>query len=215
MNIQVLLVDDHTLVRQGIRKVVEEDESIEVVGEADNGRTAVEMARGLRPDVILMDLSMPEMSGIEATRMLNTEQIPHRTIILSMHSSHRFVSESLGAGAKGYVLKDCAAEELIGAIRSVAANCVYLSPRVAGVIAQDYEQRLASRGTSPVAALSARERQVLQLLSEGKNTKEIAYALKVSMKTVETHRSNIMKKTGCRTVADLIRYAIREGISHL
>lgn len=215
MGIKVLLVDDHKLVREGIRKILEMEPSIEVVGETDNGRLATQLAKQLAPEVVVMDISMPEMNGIDAIRQITSEMPEVRCVVLSMHATPQFVTQALGAGAKGYVLKNAAVSELLEAVTTVSGNAVYLSPAVAGVIAHDYRNRYSE--TQPVAeiSISSRERQILQLFAEGKNTKQIAFILDLSVKTVESHRSNIMKKLNLHSLADLIKYAIRQGITSL
>jgi DNA-binding NarL/FixJ family response regulator len=230
---KVLLADDHRIVREGLRSLLEDQADIEVVGEADNGRTALEMAAEHEPDVVVMDVAMPQLNGIEATRRLINDQPDTKVVALSMHSDRRYVSEALKAGATAYLLKDGAFEELVTAIRSVVANKVYLSPRVAGVVVDDYVRRLpgdkpdpagngnaaAAGGTSdPYNAfqkLTAREREVLQLMAEGFATKEIATRLHVSVKTVETHRRQLMEKLQLYSVAEVTKYAIREGLTSL
>ena len=211
--IKILLVDDHTLVREGFRKLLETEASFEVVGETDNGRTAVKMTKEILPTVVLMDLAMPDMNGIEAIRQIKAEAPDAKILVLSMYSSRRFVTDSLGAGASGYLLKDAAARELIEAVQAVANDKVYLCTAVAGVIVKEYNKQ----GSGPQAAaqelLSSRENQVLQLIAEGQSTKEIAFILNLSVKTVEAHRAQLMKKLGLHTVADLVKYAIREGIT--
>jgi len=162
-----------------------------------------------------MDIAMPEMNGIEATRRLLVEKPGIRVLILSMHSARRFVVESLAAGAKGYLLKDCASEELVRGIRTVAADETFLSPKVADIIVRDYMKRLPESQQPDLAILSSREGEVLQLIAEGLNTKEIAFTLGVSAKTVETHRQQIMKKLNLYSIAELTRYAIREGLTPL
>jgi DNA-binding NarL/FixJ family response regulator len=232
---KVLLADDHRIVREGLRSLLESQPDLQVVAEASDGRQAVEMARDLSPDVVVMDVAMPQLNGIEATRQLAGEERGMKIVALSMHSDRRFVSEALKAGASGYVLKDGAFEELISAIRSVVADRVYLSPRVAGVVVDDYVRRLPARGTgasggaaaaqadsdaytpprSAFDALTPREREVLQLMAEGYATKEVAHRLHVSVKTVETHRRQIMEKLDLHSVAELTKYAIREGLTTL
>ncbi|MRR37867.1 response regulator transcription factor, partial [bacterium] len=175
---------------------------------------AMKLAVELKPDVVLMDLSMPDMNGIEATRRIAETSGGSRVLALSMHSDKRFVVESLAAGAKGYLLKDCASEELVGAIRTVAAGDTYLSPQIAGLIVSDYLDKGPSSPT-PSARLTTREREVLQLFAEGKSTKEVAFLLSVSVKTIETHRIQIMRKLNIRSLAELTKYAIREGITTL
>jgi len=215
MTIRILLADDHMIVREGMRSLLEKENDMEVVAVADNGRMALQLARELRPDVVVMDIAMPEMNGIEATRRLLGEKPGIRVLILSMHSARRFVVESLAAGAKGYLLKDCASEELVRGIRTVAADETYLSPKVADIIVRDYMKRLPESQKPDLAILSSREGEVLQLIAEGLNTKEIAFTLGVSAKTVETHRQQIMKKLNLYSIAELTRYAIREGLTPL
>lgn len=215
MTIRVLLADDHNIVREGLRSLLEKEPDIEVVAMADNGRTAVRLAGELKPDVAVLDIAMPEMNGIEATRRINRENPEIRVLTLSMHSARRFVTEALSAGAKGYLLKDCASEELVRAIRTIAADETYLSPKVAGLIVKDYLKHSPVTTPSADSCLTNREREILQLIAEGESTKEIAFKLGVSIKTVETHRQQIMKKLNLNGVADLTRYAIREGLTPL
>ncbi len=215
MTIRIILADDHLIVRDGMRYLLEKETDMIVAAMADNGRMALQLARELHPDVVIMDIAMPEMNGIEATRRLTGEMPEIAVLILSMHSARRYVVEALTAGAKGYLLKECASEELVRGIRTVAANETYLSPQVAGLIVKDYMKRLSENHTSPPVFLSSREREILQLVAEGKNTKEIAFTIGVSGKTVETHRQQIMKKLNLYSVAELTRYAIREGLSSL
>jgi DNA-binding NarL/FixJ family response regulator len=214
MMTRVLLVDDHKILRQGLRTLLEQEEDIHIVGEADNGRSSVKLAGELAPDVVIMDVAMPELNGIDATRRI-TEALPGaRVLALSMHSDGRYVKGMLQAGARGYILKDCAAEELTHAIRTVMANKVYVSPGVTGAIVEDYVRQL-SAATDGSASLSHREREVLQLLTEGGSTANIAAELHLSVKSIETHRKRIMDKLGLRSIAELTKYAIREGITAL
>lgn len=215
MNIKVLLVDDHKIVREGLRSLLEKENDITIVAEADNGRTAVQRAIEILPDVVVMDIAMPEMNGIEATRRITAENPEIRVLALSMHSARRFVSEALSVGAKGYLLKDCAADELVRGIRTVAADKIYLSPDIADQIVKDYVKNLPDSQPAALNVLSTREKEVLQLIAEGRNTKEIAFTLNVSIKTIETHRQQIMKKLNLQSVAGLTRYAIREGLTPL
>lgn len=217
MSIRVLIADDHKIMLAGLRSLLEKQTDIEVVGEADNGRKAVQMAQEQNPDVVVMDVSMPDLNGIEATTQI-IESLPEtRVIALSMHSDKRFVMGMLRAGASGYLLKDCASQELANAIVQVAGGKKYLSPEITGVVIDDF---LLGRGSSEEVAtaasqLSPREREVLQLIAEGWSTKQIASHLYVSIKTIETHRRQIMKKLDLHSIADLTKYAIREGLTSI
>jgi len=215
MTIRVLLADDHNIVREGLMSLLEKEPDIDIVAMADNGRTAVQLAGEMKPNVAVLDIAMPEMNGIEATRRISQDVPEIKVLALSMHSARRFVTEALSAGAKGYLLKDCAAEELVRAIRTVAANETYLSPKVAGLIVKDYLKHSPDSAPSAESFLTNREREILQLIAEGESTKEIAFKIGVSIKTVETHRQQIMKKLNLHSVAELTRYAIREGITPL
>ncbi|HET6418560.1 MAG TPA: response regulator transcription factor [Geobacteraceae bacterium] len=215
MTIRILLADDHKIVREGLNSLLGREPDMEVVAMADNGRTAVQLAGQLMPDIAVIDIAMPDMNGIEATRRISAENREVKVLSLSMHSARRFVVEALSAGAKGYLLKDCAFDDLVRAIRTVAGNETYLSPKVAGLIVKDYLKRSPESAPPAVSLLSSREREVLQLIAEGESTKEIAYTLGVSIKTAETHRQQIMKKLNLHSVAELTRYAIREGITPL
>jgi len=213
--IRIVLADDHDVVRAGIRGILGRQSTIEVVGEASNGREALQMARDLKPNIIVMDIAMPELNGLEATRQIVAAEVDVKVLILSMHSSRQFVSEVLKAGASGYLLKNNALRELPIAIAAVSAGKVYLSPGVAELVVEDYVRHVPATGKVAFSTLSAREREVLQLLAEGKTSKEIANALTVSVKTVESHRSQIMDKLGIRTVAELTKFAVREGLTPL
>jgi len=213
MKTKILLADDHRIVREGLRSLLEAEDDMQVVGEADNGRRAIEMAEATGPDVVVMDIGMPELNGIEATRRIVHDSPNIRVVALSMHSDRRFMGEILKAGASGYLLKDGAFEELAGAIRIVMSKKMYLSPRIADVVVEDYVRHLPRAEPSVFAALTPREREVLQLLAEGKATKQAAAALHVSVKTVETHRRQIMTKLDIHSVAELTKYAIREGLT--
>ncbi|WP_298266666.1 response regulator transcription factor [Geobacter sp.] len=216
MSIKVVVVDDHKIMREGLRSLLERENDLLVVGEADTGRQAIQCVSDTAPDLVLMDLSMPEMNGIEATRRIVEEFPDVRVLALSMHSDRRFIEEALAAGACGFLLKDCAFDELVVAIREVTAGRYYLSPRIAGVVVSDFLGRHGRPQPVPAARrLTPREREVLQLVAEGKNTKEIAFALGVSVKTVETQRTQIMKKLKMGSVAELTKYAIREGLTSL
>ena len=215
MNIKVLLADDHKIVRDGLRTLLENHPEITVVGEAEDGRETVQLVQKLAPAVVIMDIGMPDLNGIEATRQIIAEHPHIKVVALSMHSDRRFVSEMLKAGASAYLLKDCAFEELVQAIRLAMSNRIYLSPGVADVVIKDYVNHTPAPTQSVFSVLSTREREVLQLLSEGKRTSHIAELLHISIKTVETHRQQIMHKLGMRSVAELTKYAIREGLTSL
>ncbi|MEW6327251.1 MAG: response regulator transcription factor [Thermodesulfobacteriota bacterium] len=212
MDISILLVDDHTIVREGIRALLEKRPDMKVLGEADNGRTAVRLARELRPDVILMDVAMPGLNGIEATRQIMNEAPDVKVLALSIHSDRRLVLGMLKAGASGYLLKDCTFAELIRAVKCVKDNQTYLSPTIAHIVVKDYLHKMSEAEFSIFSALTNREREVAQLMAEGKTTKQIASALHVSTKTVETHRQQIMKKLKIHSIAELVKLAIREGL---
>ncbi len=208
---RVLLADDHKILRQGLRTLLEQEKDIQIVGEADNGRSSVKLTGELAPDVVIMDVAMPDLNGIDATRRITEADPRTRVLALSMHSDGRYVKGMLQAGARGYILKDCAAEELTHAIRTVMAGQVYVSPGVTGTIVNDYVRQLTA--ADEPAILTRREREVLQLLAEGGSTANIAAGLHLSVKTIETHRKRIMDKLDLRSIAELTKYAIREGIT--
>jgi len=211
---KIIIADDHKIVREGLRALIDKQQGMEVVGEADNGRLVVQMAKDLSPDVVIMDIAMPDMNGIEASRSILAELNNVKIIGLSMHSDRRFVVEMLKAGASGYLLKDCAFEELIQAIRTVHSDHIYLSPEISDIMIKDYVHNI-SDSPSVFSLLTTREREVFQLLAEGKSTKEIAFALGVSIKTVETYRQQVMEKLDIHSIAELTKFAIREGITSL
>ena len=215
MRTRVLLVEDQKITRQGLRSLLDTNTAIEVVGEAESGRKAIELTKKLRPEVVIMDISMPDLNGIEATRQIMADDAKLKIIALSMHADRQYVAKMLEAGASGYLLKDCAFDELEIAIKTVMKNHTYLSPKIAGVVVKDYVVRLTASEALAQTELTPREREVLQLLTEGKTTKEIAYRLKLSGKTVEAHRKNIMEKLDVHSVAELTKYAIRHGITSL
>jgi DNA-binding NarL/FixJ family response regulator len=215
MNIRILLVDDHKITRQGLRLLLEKQQDMEVVGEAEDGRTAVSLVRELVPSVVIMDVSMPDLNGMEATRQIIAQSPDVKIIALSMHSDMLFVTEMLKSGASGYLLKDCAFEELARAIQAVVTGKTYLSPSISGVVVDDYLHRLSRADFSDSEVLTDREREVLQLMAEGKSTKQIALKLHISVKTVETHRRQMMNKLDIHTVAELTKYAIRKGLTSL
>lgn len=215
MSIKILLADDHKIVRDGLRSLLEKQPNMEVVAEAEDGRKAVKLAIRRRPQVVIMDISMPDLNGIEATRQM-LKELPHlKVIALSMHSDRRYILGMFQAGASGFLLKDCAFEELACAINTVVASQPYLSPSVAGAVIEDFVRSTSPTASSATDVLTAREREVLQLLAEGWSTKEIASHLHVSVKTVETHRRRIMEKLGLHGIAEITKYAIREGLTSL
>ena len=213
MTIRIVLADDHAIVREGLRSLLGEREDMEVVGEAGDGRSAIKLTRQLRPDVVVMDIGMPELNGIETTRQIAVDVPAAKIIGLSMHAESRIVAEMFCAGASGYLLKECIAEELIRAIQTVVANRTYLSPSISGSVVQDYVLHRARDESSPFHRLSQREREVLQLLAEGVTVKEIAGTLNLSINTINTHRQNVMKKLDLHSIAELTKYAVREGLT--
>jgi len=216
MAIRVLIADDHKIMLAGLRSLLEKQTDIEVVAEAENGRKAVQLAIENKPDVVVMDVSMPDLNGIEATKQIVEGLTDTRVIALSMHSDKRFVMGMLRVGASGYLLKDCASQELANAIHQVAEGKKYLSPEITGVVIDDYVLGgPLGDDTTVSSVLSAREREVLQLIAEGWSTKQIASHLYVSIKTIETHRRQIMRKLGLHSIADLTKYAIREGLTSI
>jgi DNA-binding NarL/FixJ family response regulator len=213
MSIKILIVDDQQLTREGIRSMLEREEDINILGEADNGRSAVRLARELNPDVILMDVCMPDMNGIVATTLILAENPRIKVIALSLLDDRRFVSNMLRAGASGYLVKDCSFQELIRAIRRVVTNKSYLSPGIMDVVVKDYVRPSANSDSPYSSHLTIREKEVLQLVAEGHSTAQIASSLHVSVKTVESHRQKLLVKINTRGVAGLTKYAIREGLT--
>lgn len=214
MSPTVLLADDHKIVRDGLRALLEQH-NLKVIGEAEDGENALKLARESRPDIAIVDVSMPGLNGIEATRRIVSEAPRVKVIALSMHSDARFVGSMLKAGAKGYLLKDCAFEELEDAIRTVLDDRVYLSTGITGVVVTNYVDRMSATDQPARDRLTPREREVLQLMAEGVTTKQIALRLHVSVKTVETHRKHIMDRLDLHSIAELTKYAIREGITSI
>lgn len=214
MTIKILLADDHRIMRDGLYALLKNEPDIEVVAEGNNGREAVEMSRKLKPNVVIMDMSMPGLNGIEATRQILALGDNVKVLALSMHADKRFVMGALSAGASGYVLKDCAFEELVQAIHAVAMNQTYLSPSIADIVVESYRRSQPSPNQL-FSVLTPREREVLQLLTEGTSIKDTASLLRVSTKTIETHRQHIMEKLHTHSVAELTKYAIREGMTSL
>jgi len=215
MPARILLADDHAIIRQGLCSLLEKHPGFEVVGAAEDGRKALELVRELAPDIVIMDISMPNLNGIDATRKIIDELGDVKVIALSIHSSRRFVTEMLRAGASGYVLKECLFDELLEAIRTVLNGGIYLSSKITGVVVDDYVKRLTTKYEPEAPDLTEREREVLQLMAEGRSTKQIALQLHVSGKTIESNRRNIMDKLGIHSVAELTKYAVREGLTPL
>jgi two-component system, NarL family, response regulator NreC len=206
--IKILLADDHALVRHGFRMILAAQPDMEVAGEAGNGREAVDLAQKLKPDVVVMDVTMPELNGIEATRRLIELSPRTRVLALSMHKDAVYVREILRAGARGYLLKDSADADLLEAVRAVAKGEGYLSPGVADAVLSDYRRHV----TDPLDLLTTREREVLQLIAEGKTNKEIATSLTLSVYTVEAHRGRLMEKLNLHSTGELVRFAVRSGL---
>ena len=215
MTIKVVLADDHNILRAGLKSLLETASNIEVVGEADNGRDTVALVRQIDVDIVVMDVAMPDMNGVDATRKIAQLAPDVRILALSGHSDGVYVKGMLEAGAKGYLLKDAATTELITALNAIAKGRVYVSPSVTDTLVGDYLQRLKGEIGPDSQALSLREREVLQLVAEGKSSAQIATSLHLSERTIETHRKRIMDKLGMRSIAELTKYAIREGLTSL
>ncbi|OYV67226.1 MAG: DNA-binding response regulator [Deltaproteobacteria bacterium 21-66-5] len=215
VSISILLADDHGIMREGLRGLLEDEPDMEVVGEAADGHAAVELAKRLCPTIVLMDIKMPLLNGIEATRQIISASPESRVLALTTYSDSRLVARMLEAGASGYLLKQCAFDELVHAVRTVTAGRTYLSPKIAKVKLDEYSIKRPGARRAANSVLTARERRVLQLLAEGHSTREVAELLSLSLKTVETHRSNIMRKLNTRSIARLTKFAIREGLTSL
>ncbi len=207
-SIRVLLADDHTIVRQGLKLILSGNPDLQVVGEAANGVEAVALAQKLKPDIVLLDVAMPELNGIEATRKMVADNPRARVLVLSMHKEAVYVREILRAGARGYILKDAVDTELVNAVRSVARGDGYISPAVSGALLKDYRQNV----TDPLDLLSKREREVLQLIAEGRTNKEIATQLNLSVYTVDSHRGKVMEKLNLHSTGELVRFAMKHGL---
>jgi two-component system response regulator NreC len=206
--IRVLLADDHAMVRKGFRLILEAQPDMEIAGEAGNGREAVELAEKLHPDVVVMDVAMPQLNGIEATRRLASSSPHTRVLALSMHKDSVYVREILRAGARGYLLKDSIDTDLINAVRAVAKGDGYISPGVSDAVLSDYRRHV----TDPLDLLTSREREVLQMIAESKTNKEIAVGLNLSVYTVEAHRGKVMEKLNLHSTGELVRFAVRHGL---
>jgi two-component system response regulator NreC len=215
MSIKIILADDHKIFREGMRSLLDKEPDMEVIAGADNGKETVRLAEELLPNVVVMDITMPDLNGIEATRYVKKKAPTVKVLCLSMHSDRRFVLEMFRAGVSGYILKNCAFKELTRAIHTVAANQIYISPQIAHIVVHESVAHSAEQTPSVHSVLTAKEREVLQLIAEGKNTKQMAVHLNKSVKTIETHRRNIMRKLNLKSVAELTRYAISEGIVSL
>lgn len=213
--LRILLADDHTVMRSGLRALLERQDNFEIVGEAENGRDAISLSGSLHPDVVIMDVGMPLLNGIEATKALLKQSPSTGVVILSMHSDEAYVMRSLQAGARAYLLKDSAASDLLSAIDAVSRGKSFFSSAVSRLLAEDYIRVLKQKGAvDSYELLTMREREILQLLAEGRSNKEVAAELSISPYTVETHRGHILEKLGLHTPAELILYAVRKGIIH-
>ena len=211
--VRILLADDHTIVRQGLRKLLEERPDWEVIAEAGDGREAVRLAEQHKPDVAILDVAMPLLNGIEATRQITRRVPATRVLVLSMHADEAYVTQILQAGATGYLLKDSADVDLLKAVGEAAHGRSFFSPAIARVMLDDYVRQLADKGvTDRYEALSEREREIFQLIAEAKTNKEIAALLNVSPSTVETHRAHIMEKLDLHSAAEIVLYAVRRGV---
>ncbi len=215
MSIRIVIVEDHKIMIDGLRSLIERESDFEVINCVQDGRSAVECARKLKPDVMIMDIGLPGLNGIEATRQIIRDIENIKIIALSMHSEKKFIIEMLKAGASGYLLKDCAFDELISAIRTVSGGKNYLSPSITDTVIDNALREKEMKMPSAFSLLTDRERQVLQLLAEGRTTKQAAAELYISPKTVETHRAKIMEKLNMDNLAELTKYAVREGLTSL
>lgn len=215
MSIRILVVDDHKITRDGLCALIEKQKNMEIVGDTEDGRMAVKLAQKLAPDVIVMDICMPELNGIDAATQILKTSPQSKIIILSMYSDKRYVEGSLKAGVSGYLLKNCAFDELVRAIESVVVGQAYMSPQVANIVIKDYAKKLTTNDTSTASELTSREREVLQLIAEGMTTEQIASRLFISIKTVSTHRRKIMEKLKLDNIADLVKFSLQERLTSL
>lgn len=215
MGIRIIIADDHEIMREGLRTLIEKHKDLEMVGEAGDGQSVIELARKIKPDIVIMDVHMKNLNGIVATRQIVSENPKVKVIGLSMHSERRFVLEMLKGGASGYLLKDNAFQELVQAVRAVMSGRIHLCPQIAAIILKDYLHNASLDKLTAFSVLTDRERQVLQFIAEGKTTKETASLLGVSTKTVETFRQQIMAKLDIHSIAGLTKFAIREGLTPL
>ena len=212
--VRILIADDHEIVRKGVRAILEEQPGWEVVGEVTNGKQAVEETLRLQPDIVVLDIGMPEMNGLEATRRIREGAAQTQVVVLTLHESEEMVRQVLGAGARGYVLKADSSRDLVAAVDALRNRRTFFTQKISDIVLASYLQPAAIRVSEEVPAerLSPREREVLQMVAEGKGNKEIAWALKISVKTVETHRSNLMAKLNLHSMQEVMRYAIRNRI---
>ncbi len=211
--IRILLADDHTVMRAGLRALLERQPNLEVVGEAEDGRQSVQLASSHVPDVVVMDIAMPNLNGVEATRRMVSKQPTISVVILSMYSDESYVMRALEAGARAYLLKDSAVTDLIRAIEAVSQGKSFFSPKISRILAEEYVHALKQKGVADsYELLTTREREILQLLAEGKTNKEVATSLNISVYTAETHRGNILQKLNLHSSAELVLYAVRKGI---
>ena len=211
--VRILLADDHTVMRAGLRALLERQPNLEVVGEAEDGRQTVELASSHVPDVVVMDIAMPNLNGVEATRRMVSKQPTISVVILSMYSDESYVMRALEAGARAYLLKDSAVTDLIRAIEAVSQGKSFFSPKISRILAEEYVRALKQKGVADsYELLTTREREILQLLAEGKTNKEVATSLNISVYTAETHRGNILQKLNLHSTAELVLYAVRKGI---
>ena len=211
--LRILLADDHTVMRAGLRALLERQPNLEIVGEAQDGRQTVELASVQVPDVVVMDIAMPNLNGIEATRRMISQHSSISVVILSMYSDESYVMRALEAGARAYLLKDSAVTDIVRAIEAVSQGKSFFSPKISRILAEDYVRVLKQKGVADsYDLLTVREREILQLLAEGKTNKEVANTLNISLYTAETHRGNILQKLGLHSTAELVLYAVRKGI---
>lgn len=215
MSTRVIIADDHKIVRDGLKALLSKEPDMVVLGEAENGRAAVELARKYSPHVVIMDISMPELNGVEAARQIIQDSPQIRVIALSMYSDRRYVAGMLKAGATGYLLKSCSSDEVVKAVREVVNGRTFMSTKIADIVMKDYATLLSASEATQLDLLTAREREVLQLIAEGLSTNDMALRLKVSVKTVSTHRQQILQKLKMSSVSELTLFALREGIINL
>ena len=212
---KILIADDHGIVRQGLKSLIQSRLNLEVVGEAEDGVAAVKMVKDLKPDVVIMDVTMPNLNGVEATRLIRRDHPQVKIVALSMHPEKHIVKEILEAGASAYVLKSYLFDEISRALEAISTDQRYLSPRITDVVVEDYVRRSDAEKLEGRQRLTARDRQIIQMLAEGKSVKQIALALHISPKTADATRRKIMQKLGVTSIADLVKYAVREGITSL